>query len=123
MRLAGESSLYLEVALNYRIVQNVESGERWRVVTAAYFHRFLDQRFQEIIAFHWHPEQRSDVVHPHLHLGAGARIGYERLHRTHVPTGKITIQDVLLFGITELGVEPLVDRETALLILGDTQVP
>ena len=77
--------------------------------------------FQEIVAFYWPPNQQSDITEPHLHLGPGGRDGYDRLQRAHVPTGLMRIQDVLKLAITDLGVEPLIDREVALQTLAETR--
>ena len=82
-----------------------------------YMFSMYDANHQEIIAFHWHPDGRSPVTHPHLHIGAGARAGYERLQKAHLPTGHITIHDVLRFAIADLGVEPIIDRDEALRVL------
>jgi hypothetical protein len=76
-----------------------------------------DEAHQEIIAFHWHPDGQSPVTHPNLHISAGAQLGYAQLQNAHVPTGHINLQDVLRFAITDLGIEPLVDRDEALRIL------
>ncbi len=57
-----------------------------------------------IIAFHWHPAERFEVRHPHL--DRGAKEGREDLHRTHIPTGRVALEDVIRFAIMELGVEP-----------------
>jgi hypothetical protein len=67
--------------------------------------RDIDGR--EIIAYHWHPEGRSHVTTPHIHLGPGAEMGRRDLARAHLPTGQVMLEDVLRFAITELGVRPL----------------
>lgn len=122
VRLSGESRIHIRYTQYYRIAQRGGGRDAWRVITTGYFYALDDAEQREIIAFHWHPDQQSDVVDPHLHLGPGARIGYDRLHRAHIPTGLITIQDVLKLAITDLGVEPLIDREAALQVLADTRI-
>lgn len=76
--------------------------------TVAYAYR-LDAPAGELIAYHWHPQGRSTVTSPHLHLGAGAELGFGRLQGAHVPTGRIAIEDVLRLSIDELAVRPLRD--------------
>ena len=60
---------------------------------------------QQIVRWHWHPESRSRVKTPHLHLPAGAPYSQS----VHVPTGRITFEDVVRFLIEELGVRPAHD--------------
>lgn len=121
VRLNGVDRVSLTFGEYYRIVDDIETQSRWRVITTGYSYALDDAEQREIIAFHWHPDRRSPIMEPHLHLGSGARIGYDRLHQAHIPTGQITIQDVLKFAITDLGVEPLIDREAALQVLADTR--
>jgi hypothetical protein len=121
IRLSSQDRIHLRFAHYYRIVEDPELGQRWRVITTGYVYSLDDANLQEILAFHWHPTGRSPVIEPHLHLGPGARVGYDRLHRAHIPTGHITIQEVLLLAINDLGVEPLIDREAALQTLADTR--
>ena len=121
VRLSGASRVHIRFTQFYRIVPVDESRHSWQVVATSYFYALDDADQREIIAFHWHPDRRSDVTEPHLHLGPGARIGYDRLHRAHIPTGHVTIQDVLHLAVSDLGVEPIVDRETALQTLASTR--
>lgn len=41
-----------------------------------------------------------------MHLGPGAEIGFAPLHRAHLPTGRIAIEDLLRIAITEFGARP-----------------
>ena len=123
VRLRGESRVHLDLTVLYQIVERTGQQYRWQVVTTGYYYTLMDANQREIVGFHWHPVGRSPIVEPHLHLGPGAQIGYERLHRAHVPTGPVSIQDVLRFAIVDLGVEPLIDLETALQILATTPEP
>jgi len=54
---------------------------------------------QEILAYHWHPEGRSHVGTPHLHLGAGAEIGWPGLQKVHLPTGLVILPDQIELAI------------------------
>jgi hypothetical protein len=60
----------------------------------------------EIVAYHWHPGRRSPIDFPHLHLGAGSGVDREELHKAHLPTGRVELEDVLLMAIQEFGVRP-----------------
>ncbi len=63
----------------------------------AYF--LLRDDGREILAYHWHPEGRSHVTTPHLHLGAGAEAGWPGLQKTHLPTGSVVLPDLVELAI------------------------
>jgi hypothetical protein len=88
-----------------RTLQNV------RLVS--YEYRLLDPNQREIIAFHWHPTGLSNVSDPHLHLSS--RLNPIEMGRNqepldlagmHIPTGFVTLEDVVRLLITEFGVTP-----------------
>ena len=109
-KLSGETDLSLVVKQFYYVIR-VEDPDRgpWKVSTAEYNYNLRDTDNRVVLAFHWHPAERFKVRHPHLHLDQGARLGREDLHRTHIPTGRIFIEEVIRFIITELEVESLRD--------------
>jgi hypothetical protein len=119
VRLRGQVELDLVSKLRYRVVP--AEGERgpWKVETLAYSHGLETPEAQEIIAYHWHPRQGSEIIYPHLHLGAGIGADLGILEKTHIPTGRIALEDVLRFAIAELGVEP--QREDWSEVLSETQ--
>jgi hypothetical protein len=51
-------------------------------------------------AFHWHPDGKSDVTWPHLHV-------YEE-RKLHVPTGRVAIEQIVRLAI-DLGAPPIRD--------------
>jgi hypothetical protein len=51
------------------------------------------------VDYHWHLQQTPGIQFPHLHPG-------EPLAGKHYPTGRVLIEDVLLFAL-ECGAEPL----------------
>lgn len=75
---------------------HVARDQRWHVSTAAYSYQLYDENDAELIAWHWHP---GTVRRPHLHAPAGP-IG----KRMHVPTGRVSVEAVLRFLLTELDV-------------------
>lgn len=104
VKLPGSS-----VALSIRVYAQVAEpiGEApWRADLASYFHTLRDLEGREILAYHWHPDSRSPITFPHLHLGAGSRVGREELQKAHVPSGPVELEDLLLMAIREFGVQP-----------------
>ena len=101
--LRGSARISLQVRLRYRLDQ---TDDGWGVQIAAYQYALLDQREQEIVAYHWHPDGQSHVVTPHLHLGAGAMIGREELLAAHLPTGLIPLSFVVRVAVEAFRAEP-----------------
>lgn len=96
----------------------VYTGER-KVSTDAYsYHvRSSDIPNGEMFQWHWHPdvEGRSEC---HIHIGA-VHEPRGHLGRLHVPTSRVSFEQVLLFLIHELGVVPI--REDWQDVLQDTE--
>jgi len=77
-----------------------------RVTSAGYYYQIRDQRERELIAFHWHPGRRDQPDFPHLHIGVTTgTVSIVRKH--HVPTGRVSLEAIVRFLITELDVRPL----------------
>lgn len=106
VRLAGDDELCLSTIFMYRVVRAERGRDPWKVEATAYYHALETPDAKEIVAFHWHPSQASTFAHPHMHLGAGIGADLGILEKTHIPTGRIALEDVLKFAILELGVEP-----------------
>jgi len=68
-----------------------------------------DNRGREIVNAHWNPRNPESRPFPHLHIGASVldvehphfRDGFASLH---IPTGLITVEDIVRFLIEELQV-------------------
>lgn len=115
VKLAGGSGLTLSVIHHFRIVESEGDRGPWKVSSAAYFYTLEDEAGREVVAYHWHPAQRSRVTAPHMHLGAGAGALRDEFHRAHLPTGRVSLEDVLRLAISEFAVKPLrPDWETIL---------
>ena len=77
----------------------------WAIHVEGYSHDLFGENEREVLAFHWHPDGRSPIIEPHLHIEASiARVD---LRKAHVPTGTMTLQAFLGFMSRDLGVEPL----------------
>jgi hypothetical protein len=88
----------------------------------SYEYRLLGEDRHEIVAFHWHPVGLSNVTDPHLHLSSRLNpieLGRNRaplsLADMHIPTGFVTLEDVVRILITEFGITPRRDDWDALL--------
>jgi hypothetical protein len=93
----------------YRLTEDsaAPARRRWRVDVIDYAYIFVrTDTGQELLAFHWHPHV-TDQAFPHVHLESGLGI-LRDLVGIHVPTGPLTLEDVIRFAIEELRVRPRV---------------
>jgi hypothetical protein len=91
----------------YRIAadRDAPARRRWHVLVTGYQYTFVRRDIdQELLAFHWHPHV-AEKPFPHVHLEAGLDIRRD-LVGIHVPTGPISLTDVVRFAIEELQVRP-----------------
>jgi len=111
--LRVSTGLLCGIRLHYRVLRT--DAQLWKAVVAAYFFELMDQAETEILAYHWHPEGRSPVTQPHLHLGPGLGQLTRISARAHLPTGPIAIEDFIGLCIVEFGASPRrADWETVL---------
>ena len=105
--LAGAGRLSLSIWHYYRVTEESQRPGHRAVRTAGYRYALYGADGRAIVIYPWHPEGRSHMTTPHLHLGAGAEVGRRDLADAHLPTGHIVLQDVLRLAIAEFGVRPL----------------
>ncbi len=106
----GLWSVQLSAEIQYTIDRD---DDYFRVRNTAYAYRLVDREQREVLTFHWHPTGISSVTHPHIHLsgrlptldlGPGSRS--VALGDLHIPTGPITLTDIVRLLIVEFGVAP-----------------
>lgn len=81
------------------------SGGDWKVYTHGYRYQILNDSDagREIFAFHWDRRIASSVPSAHLHVGFGTRLAEPPIDKkTHIPSGRVPIEDVVHFLIEEL---------------------
>ncbi|SPF41724.1 hypothetical protein SBA4_2780016 [Candidatus Sulfopaludibacter sp. SbA4] len=105
--LAGTGRLRLDFVHHYNVIEMPNQPGSWKVGTAAYFYALNDSDDREILTYHWHPDGRSPIRFPHLHLGSGAGRLRLDLAAAHCPTGRISIEEFLRLAIVDFRVEPL----------------
>ncbi len=118
------ANVYLAITQRYRVIREEEDPDRgpWRVTIDQYVYtlsalpgRDKSERPETLLSYQWHPHPRAKYNYPHLHLGPASGIGSSahaaaRLtDKSHVPTGRVAVEDVIRFAITQLNVEPLRD--------------
>jgi hypothetical protein len=104
-----DSGLLFDFSHYFRIVRNSETST-YRVKTISYTYEIEDEATRhEILAFHWEPDSpRSRVKTPHLHLGFALRDKTLPFHnKAHIPSGRVPVEDVVSFLISDLQVTSL----------------
>jgi hypothetical protein len=78
----------------------------WKVKTLEYIYRVATKNEPdgEYIAWHWHPLTTPDRSAPHLHVATKHAVLGAALRKLHVPTGRVSFEEVARFLITDLGV-------------------
>jgi hypothetical protein len=85
-----------------------EHSFRWRTRVEQYKYQITDENAHELFAFHWDPT--LNVSFPHMHLGFAMRGHTLPIdNKAHIPTGRVSLADVVTFVISELHGMPLHD--------------
>lgn len=110
VRLKGDAGLGLVVAMQYRIVEAEGDRGPWKVSSTSYSYAFRNRNDQEILSFHWHPGERTRIAWPHVHVGSPLLRPTSPLDsRDHIPTGRVSVEEVLRFAFDDLDIDPLKD--------------
>jgi hypothetical protein len=108
VRMHGAARLSLSVDLRYLLVQDQHARTRgsWTVEIASYMYAIRERNRAEIVSWHWHPGIPQIPSHQHLHLGPAADVGRTEFHRAHLPTGTVSLAQVVRSAIMDFHVEP-----------------
>ena len=93
--------LYLTATQSFRTKRQ---KREWKVSTQAYIYNvseWADTR-DYMFAWHWHPSQPPEC---HLHVSAELS-NHMKLDKKHLPTARVSFEEVLRFLIEEFDVEP-----------------
>jgi hypothetical protein len=104
VRIRAQRGTHLFIQLEEE-VEFAASVGIWSSVRVGYRYQLQAGDAHEILAFHWHPQgQKSNS--PHLHISSGAGSLIPELQRAHIPTGEVSLEDVLAFVIRDFNVRP-----------------
>lgn len=97
----------LVAGILYSIIEDDQNGP-YRCTTHQYIYDLIrydagDPAGATMLAWHWH----AKFSDPHLHIEPGGASGLDPgLWRAHIPTARVTLEDILMFMIRDLGVTP-----------------
>jgi len=120
--LLVDDDLFLSFRMFYRVDFDSTGCGSWEAAVAAYSYLLNDRDHQEILSYHWHPDTPNSVGFPHMHLGAGTGMARRELFRAHLPTGRITLEDMVRLTIIEFGVQPYRDDWREVLAANEGQL-
>jgi hypothetical protein len=107
----------LHARMNYRIIEDDAEGMGpYRVTTIAYDYAMDDRDGAEVFAVHWHPA--SKFSEPHIHLGKPIADAGLLGKPHHLPTPRMTFEQVIRWAI-EVGVSPVCEDWDARLALAE----
>lgn len=109
IRLRSETGpdLFLTFEQAFHHGPHPEYPGEFKIFTDAYIYRvrYSERAEDALFAWHWHPLARPEC---HIHIGAPHSTATD-LHKKHVPAGRVSFEEVLLFLISEMGVQPIKD--------------
>lgn len=117
LRVSAGGSLYLTATQNFHFEMDPDYAREWKVKTDGYAYALFvsEDEAGQVFSWHWHPE-----IKPSCHVHVGPRQGRSRaLYRLHLPSGRVSFEEVLRFLIEEMGVRPA--RKDWDAILSDSQ--
>jgi hypothetical protein len=106
------NSPYALFFLQYMVVPDDRAPGEYKVKTLEYEYKIERRKDrQEIVCFHWEGDDAKNPV-PHIHIGFGAKSAEAPFSpKTHIPSGRVPIEDVVAFLIQELHVQPAKRRK------------
>lgn len=106
------SKLYLEIDQHIEVLKvPTEKGYMFRVSTLRYIYAIWETPDVPLIGWHYHPDM--EVSFPHVHIydrtTEGEKAAGQKphiVHKLHIPSGRVSLEEVIRFAVLELGVLP-----------------
>jgi hypothetical protein len=91
----------------FEIIPDPKADGEWKVRTLSYEYNIERRKDkQEVICFHWEGTESQNPL-PHIHIGFAAQDkSLPFSPKTHIPSGRVPIEDLVHFLIHEMGVHP-----------------
>ena len=121
VRLGGASRLWFQLRQYYQIVESESPSASWTVTETGYRYAVIDDEGRDVFEYHWHPVGQSPIIAPHLHIGHGAMAARPEIGDVHLPTGQVSISDILRMLIRDFSVTPR--REDWESVLNEVSAP
>jgi hypothetical protein len=102
--LGGPHNIGLVFQHTYVVVPTGEAGSRYRVHSRSYSYELTTTDERPLLRYDWHPDSDDEgaIPYPHLHLSGHTKP--VDLTHAHLPTGRVSLEEVLRFAISQLAV-------------------
>lgn len=104
----SKRTFQLAAMMRYRIIANeLDDGSQdgFRITTRGYKYTVYAGDTREIISYHWHPQGNSPWKSPHMHNGSAILAPDGVITpKSHLPTGRISLEQVVRVIINDLQV-------------------
>lgn len=90
-------------------IDNPTQANGFKVSTRYYLYSVADSNIDDLVGFHYNPELTDDpILYPHIHAYANQDPRFQplNLHRRHIPSGRVALEDVIRWLIDELEIVP-----------------
>jgi hypothetical protein len=124
-RPPGLPRLVFAASQLFSIVEDTRYDGEWKARTLAYIYSIQvsepenGTREQEVIAWHWHPLTTPDRPAPHMHVRSELPVLGVTLAKLHIPSGRVSFEEVIRFLIEDFQVEAA--RDGWRTIIGDSE--
>jgi hypothetical protein len=114
-RRDGLPRLFLVPNQLFTIVEDDRYDGEWKARTLAYIYAVqLDPAEAgdgeaEVLAWHWHPLTTPERPAPHVHVRVEQPLLGTTLSKLHIPSGRVSFEEVIRFLIDDFHVEPARD--------------
>ena len=95
----------------YEIIPDDRTPGSFKVKTLSYEYNIERKKDkQEVVCSHWEGDAARNPI-PHIHIGSITVAANAPLsNKTHIPSGRVSVEDVVSFLIKEMGVKPTKNR-------------
>jgi hypothetical protein len=115
LRCAAGADLLLDPSQRFEVIKDGRFRGEYKVRTLAYVYKLEVADAGELISWHWHPLTTPDRPNPHVHITADNPGLGRGLGELHVPTGRVSFEEVARFLIRDLDVQPARDDHLEIL--------
>lgn len=93
LKARDQRAISLTMIMGFQVVPAGGELGKYKVKTTSYFYQILKDE-SEIICYQWHPEETPKIWFPHIHVKG-------ELSKIHLPTGRVSIEEVIRLLIVE----------------------
>jgi hypothetical protein len=123
LRTDAGHDLLFSASQRFELVPDHRYEGEWKSRTLAYVYELKVDREDEpeLLGWHWHPLTTPDRLLPHVHVRADYNGLKDHLAKLHLPSGRVSFEEIVRLLIEDLGVEPARNDWDAILSESETR--